>query len=95
MPQTVRQIITDILLDGPASAKDISKQVGIPEKDVFSHLQHIRKSLQHGKQHLLIEPARCRSCDFVFHKRERFTKPGRCPACQGHFIDEPFFVIGA
>lgn len=94
MPQTLRQMIIDILQEGPASAKDVSARVGIPEKDVFSHLEHIRKSLQHGNQRLLIEPARCRSCDFVFHKRERFTKPGHCPACHGSFIDEPSFMIG-
>jgi predicted Zn-ribbon and HTH transcriptional regulator len=94
MPQTVRQMIIDILHEGPTSAREISTRVHIPEKEVFSHLEHIRKSLQHGNQRLWIEPARCRSCDFVFHKRERFTKPGRCPSCRGSFIDEPFFMIG-
>jgi len=94
MPQTVRQMMIDILLEGPTSAKEISAWIGIPEKEVFSHLEHIRKSLQHGNQRLLMKAARCRSCDFVFHKRERFNKPGRCPACRGSFIEEPLFLIG-
>ena len=93
MPQTVRQMMIEILRNGPVSAKDISALVGIPEKDIFPHLEHIRKSLHHGPDRLLMEPARCRSCGFVFHKRERFSKPGRYPTCRRSFIDEPCFVI--
>ena len=95
MSQTVRQMIIDILVKGPVTAKDISSRVSIPEKEVFPHLEHIRKSLHHGPQRLLVEPACCRSCGFVFHKRERFSKPGRCPACRSSFIDEPSFMIRA
>ena len=95
MSQTIRQMIIDFLLDGPATSKDISSCVGIPEKEVFPHLEHIRKSLHHGTQRLLMEPACCRSCGFVFDKRERFTKPGRCPSCRSSFIDEPLFIIRA
>jgi predicted Zn-ribbon and HTH transcriptional regulator len=93
MSQTVRQMMIEILRNGPVSAKDISALVGVSEKDIFPHLEHIRKSLHHGPHRLLMEPARCNSCGFVFHKRERFSKPGRCPACSRSFIDEPCFMI--
>lgn len=95
MSQTVRQMIIDLLLEGPATAKDISAGVGMPEKEIFPHLGHIQKSLHHGTHRLLMEPACCRACGFVFLKRERFTKPGRCPTCRSSFIDEPFFMIRA
>jgi transcriptional regulator len=95
MLQTVRQMIIDILREGPATAKDLSARVRIPEKDVWPHLAHIRKSLRHGPQRLVMEPACCRACGFVFHKRERFRKPGRCPSCQHSFIEEPVFRIQA
>src|ERR671922_444739 len=91
MSQTVRQMIIDILLAGPATAKDLSARVRIPEKDVLPHLAHIRKSLQHGQQRLVMEPACCRACGFVFHKRERLSKPGRCPSYHHSFIEEPVF----
>lgn len=93
MSQTLRQMIVDILMEGPASSKDISVRVGIREKEVLPHLEHIRKSLHHGSQRLLIEPARCRSCAFEFQKRDKFSKPGRCPACHSSFIEEPCFMI--
>ena len=95
MSQTVRQMIIDILLEGPATAKELSARVRIPEKDVFPHLAHIRKTLHRGQQRLVMEPAYCRACGFVFHKRERFRKPGRCPSCQHSFIEEPVFRIQA
>jgi predicted Zn-ribbon and HTH transcriptional regulator len=95
MLQTVRQRIIDLLLEGPATAKELSACVSIPEKDVFPHLAHIRRSLQHGQRRLVMEPACCRACGFVFHKRERFRKPGRCPACYHSFIEEPVFRIQA
>ena len=95
MSQTVRQMIIDILLAGPATAKDLSARVRIPEKDVLPHLAHIRKSLQHGQQRLVMDPACCRACGFVFRKRERLRKPGRCPACHHSFLEEPVFRIQA
>ena len=95
MSQTVRQMIIDILLEGPATAKELSARVSIPEKDVFPHLAHIRRSLHHGQQRLVMEPACCRACGFVFQKRERLRKPGRCPSCQHSFIEEPVFRIQA
>ena len=95
MSQTVRQMIIDILLAGPATAKDLSARVRIPEKDVLPHLAHIRKSLQHGQQRLVMDPACCRACGFVCHTRERLRKPGRGPACQHRVIEAPVFRIQA
>ena len=48
MPQTVRQMMIDCLREGPSSAKDLSAWLGIPEREVLPHLEHVRKSLQHG-----------------------------------------------
>jgi hypothetical protein len=95
MSQTVRQMIIDILLEEPATAKDLSARVRIPEKDILPHLAHIRKRLHHGQQRLVMEPACCRACGFVFQTRERFRKPGRCPACHRSVIEAPVFRIQA
>jgi hypothetical protein len=78
---------------GPCSAKDISTEVGIGEKEVFEHLSHIQKSLHGENLSLHMVPARCRSCGFEFQKRQRFSKPGRCPICRNSFIEEPRFEI--
>jgi predicted Zn-ribbon and HTH transcriptional regulator len=88
---TVRHEITAILEGGPVSARDISGQVGIPEKDVYGHLEHIRETLHRRGGQLEVTPAECVKCGFVFNKRERLTKPGRCPVCRGESIHAPLF----
>jgi predicted Zn-ribbon and HTH transcriptional regulator len=83
-----------VLVQGPASAKDISFEVRISEKEVYDHLEHIRKSLLGRKDsQLVIMPAECAKCGFVFSKRERLKKPGKCPVCKRETIRAPLFSI--
>lgn len=93
MEQTIRQQIIMELEGGPLSAKDISALVSIPEKEVFAHLEHIRRTLSREGRKLLVIPSQCRDCGFVFHSRTRMSKPGRCPKCQGSYINEPLFMV--
>ena len=93
---TVRQEITALLEDSQSlTAKDISAEVRIPEKEVYGHLEHIRKSLNKTGRHLHIKPAECLKCGFIFSKRDRPKTPGRCPVCHEEHIQEPFFSITA
>jgi hypothetical protein len=32
-------------------------------------------------------------CGFIFRKRDRLKKPGRCPVCHGEHIQDPLFSI--
>jgi predicted Zn-ribbon and HTH transcriptional regulator len=82
------------VLDGRTiSAQDISGEIGIPEKEVFDHLLHIRKSLNRRSRSLIVTPSECRKCGFVFRERQRLSKPGRCPNCRGESISYPLFSI--
>jgi hypothetical protein len=90
---TIRRRIRALLLEGPRTALEISSAVRRPEKEVASHLEHLRKSL-HSEGHRLVQrPAECRGCGFVFRKRERLTAPGRCPVCKGESISDPSFLV--
>lgn len=92
--ETVRRSILSFLEQGGHSAKEISSEVRISEKEVYDHLEHLRKSTSGSRgHHLLVTPAKCKKCGFVFSKRERFKKPGRCPVCRGESIHEPLFSI--
>jgi hypothetical protein len=42
---------------------------------------------------LVIEPALCRHCGFVFEQRTRLAKPGKCPQCRRSGIEAPLYVI--
>lgn len=88
--QTIRQEIINLLKEAPMTAKEISKAVGIAEKDIYSHLMHIALTM---KGSFRAEPPVCKKCGFVFRKRQKPTKPGRCPLCKGESITMPVFSL--
>lgn len=92
---TVRSDITALLEKEPATAREISGAVGIAEKEVCHHLLHIRRSLQTmgAEKAFHVIPAECPGCGFIFKKRERLTKPGRCPICHATNMEPPVFSI--
>jgi transcriptional regulator len=92
-PDTVRHLIMEALEEGPVDAKEISALVGISEKDVHGHLEHIRLTLHRAGRRLQVRPAECVKCGFLFAKRERLTKPGKCPVCRGESIHAPVFSV--
>ncbi|WP_243369837.1 transcriptional regulator [Geotalea sp. SG265] len=87
----MRHAIVALLEGEELTAREISEQLGIGERDVYSHLEHIQ--LHRDELHLTVTPAACRKCGFIFKKRERLRKPGRCPVCRGEFISPPSFSI--
>lgn len=87
---TVRQEIIALLSQETLTAKEISGQVGIAEKEVLEHLEHIRIALHGG---LVVIPALCLGCGFSFKKRDRLKAPGRCPVCRSERIVDPSFSI--
>lgn len=92
--ETIRQEIISVLERHTLSARDISSEVRVSEKEVYEHLVHIQKTISKGDRTLIITPAECRKCGFVFRKRERLNKPGKCPVCHGEAMKESLFSIG-
>jgi predicted Zn-ribbon and HTH transcriptional regulator len=90
---TIRKYITTLLEEATFSAKDLSQFTRIPEKDVCDHLEHVRKTLNKNNRHLEIIPAQCEKCGFIYKKRDRFSKPGKCPLCHSSLIYPPRFHI--
>jgi hypothetical protein len=75
------------------TARELSARVGISEKDVAGHLEHLEKSLRAGGAALEVLPAECLACGFVFRERKRLSRPGSCPECRSTRIDPPAFRI--
>ncbi len=90
---TIREQMIDLLSEGPLSAHDISQTLKIQEKEVYSHLSHIKRSLLARRRRLYIVAARCISCGFTFKDRERFKKPGHCPVCRSGRIRPPQYGV--
>jgi transcriptional regulator len=91
--QTVRQKIIKLLSEDELDARELSREAGIREKEVYDHLTHIARSLAAKGSALKIRPARCLSCDYVFKDRRRFTRPGRCPRCKQSHLQSPAYFI--
>lgn len=86
--ETIRQEIVRLLEAGGMTVGDLSKEVGKSEKELYDHLQHL---LDYGS--LIVTPAECRKCGYVFETRKKLKKPGKCPACKGTFIEPPVFRV--
>lgn len=91
--ETLRRLIEALLEGEIMSAREISSEVGIREKEVYDHLEHIHKSFHHGGTHLIVTPAECEGCGFVFKKRGKLKKPGKCPVCSSESITAPLFRV--
>lgn len=91
--ETARRRILSLLSGRPLTARQISAEVGIPEKEAYAHLPHVKRTVARLGGRLAVTPAECRQCGYVFRKRERPNRPGRCPVCRGESISEPLFAV--
>ncbi|MGD8342044.1 MAG: ArsR family transcriptional regulator [Desulfobacterales bacterium] len=90
---TIRQKIISLLNEEEMSAREISGEVGIAEKEVAEHLAHIARSVSAQGKKIIITPAICLTCGYAFENRKRFTRPGRCPQCKKSHLQSPRFHI--
>lgn len=81
------------LLEEPLTLRELSQRVGVAEKQLAEHLQHLAKSLKSRGTRLHTEPARCLGCGFTFGDRQRATAPSRCPKCKSERIEPPTFGL--
>jgi predicted Zn-ribbon and HTH transcriptional regulator len=91
--QTIRHQIFDLLISEDLTVRDISQAVRIPEKEVLEHLVHIDRTAQRLGKKLVITPYRCLVCGFVFEKRTRLSKPGRCPVCKKSHLQQASYRV--
>ena len=91
--KTIRKEMILLLEHKEMDAREISSAVGVREKEVYTHLNHISRSIKHQGKKLIIKPAECLGCGYVFEKRKRFTRPSRCPICKSEHIRNPMYRI--
>lgn len=84
---TIRAEILSLVEGDELSVGDLSKAIGKPEKELYDHLEHLLRT-----KSLDIIPAKCLKCGYLFTKREKVKKPGKCPHCRGTHISQPLFA---
>ncbi|MGB5617651.1 MAG: transcriptional regulator [Desulfobacterales bacterium] len=92
--KTVRQEMIALLEADELTAKDLSRNLGIREKEVPAHLVHIERTVESQGKKIVIRPSRCLNCGYLFRNRRRFSRPGRCPRCKATRLEAPVFRIG-
>ena len=92
--RTPRQRLIDLLTGTRLATHQLAQMLGIPERQVEDHLEHVVKSVAHDKtRRFVLEPARCQDCGFVFRDRRKLTRPSRCPQCKSEGIAPPRYGI--
>ncbi len=90
---TIRKEIRSLLENRAFSAREISACIGVGEREVYEHLEHILRTINRREHNFVVTPAACKKCGFVFRKRERLRKPGKCPVCRHEMISDPLFSV--
>ena len=90
---SLRQEIIRLLREREMSARELSQILSLRERDVYDHMDHIRKSIKASGEKLVIIQSRCLRCGFEFKNRQRISAPSRCPFCKGEHVSDPVFRI--
>jgi predicted Zn-ribbon and HTH transcriptional regulator len=89
---TLRKQLLDVLSREPRSVSSLAREMGLSRADVEDALRHMIRSARAAGQDIVVTPARCRSCGFVFDE-DKLTKPGKCPSCRKSRIFEPQIAV--
>jgi transcriptional regulator len=89
---TLRRHLMDVLSREPRSVSSLAREIGLSRADVEDALRHMIRSARAAGHRIVVVPARCRSCGFVFDE-DRLTKPGKCPSCRSSRIFEPQIAV--
>lgn len=78
---------------GPKGLDELSRELGVSEKELPDALEKLRRSLQHSGETLQQTAPRCVACGFEFEARTRARRPSRCPRCSSERLTKPRFWI--
>src|SRR5262245_56926112 len=92
---TRRQRLADTLDMEPRSVEALAAELRMEPRDVEADLRSLEKSLRRDGKRIVVEPARCRRCKFVFEDRSsrRYTTPSKCPECLATQIEPALLRI--
>ena len=71
----------------PRSVSSIAREMGLGRAEVEDHLRHAIHTARAGGHQVLVEPAKCRQCGFIFGE-DKLSKPSKCPECRGSRLYE-------
>ncbi|MHA2141840.1 MAG: transcriptional regulator [Candidatus Thorarchaeota archaeon] len=94
--KTRRERIAELLMETeiPLTAQDICNALDIKSRSiVYEDVEHISISVKNKGLQLLIRPASCGKCGYIFTKRKSAKRPSKCPKCRSEWILQPGYII--
>jgi predicted Zn-ribbon and HTH transcriptional regulator len=91
---TNRRKIIALLSEGPRTPTSVARQLRLDRRDLYTELSHALQSVRAAGHRVIVDPATCVSCGFVFAETT-LHKPGKCPSCRGTRVREPRLRIEA
>ena len=92
-PLSLRHRIIALLRTREMDARELSRELGIKEKEVYDHLVHVERSAAATSATFILTPSQCLLCGYVFEDRRRLTRPSRCPKCKRSKLQSPSFRV--
>ena len=77
-----RKDLLALISQQPRSVSSLARELGVTRADIEDHLRHAIRSARAGGHDVVVVPAQCRACGFLFDE-QKLSKPGKCPACRG------------
>ncbi|MBN2492006.1 MAG: transcriptional regulator [Planctomycetes bacterium] len=92
---TLRQQLRDALRAGEVSFEGLCQALQIRRRELAAELRHVERTARASGERLVVTPAECEACGFVFRARglRHLQPPGRCPECRSERIADPLFRL--
>lgn len=93
--RTLRQQLGEALRGDEITFHGLQDRFGLTVRALEDELRHVERSARAAGERLVVTPAHCLACGFVFRDREarHLHAPGRCPRCRAERIADPRFRI--
>jgi len=80
----------------PLTAQEICNALGLKSRSlIYEDIEHISQSVNAEGKKLLLRPASCGKCNYVFTERKTAKRPSKCPKCRSQWIISPGYIIRA
>lgn len=93
---TRREEITRLLEEAeyPLTAQELCDILDIKKRSIiYEDIDHIARSVKNQGKQVIVSPARCGKCQFVFKNIKSSKAPTKCPKCRSEWILPPSFLI--
>lgn len=88
---TRREQIYDLLKEREWTAQELANHFKIELSEIIDDLEHLKKSIKPRK--IVVKPAYCKYCGFLFKERSRIKAPSKCPKCRKEWIQPALLRI--